>query len=317
MEHMGTQHNALWPRVEALLKCAHELATSAEDSTTEAPPASLRGEVDLNSLSRERLEAFLHERGVAAPPGYSLGDLVTLAKQAKFFMKKPTAAKPLPASPSCGFTLAKRPSSISGAGEGVFIQGKASRGTVVAFYPGCVYAESDLPLVYPHIYTDNDYLAFRSDKMLIDASSKGSSRQAFLAAWSRDHPRQQPPSGDKIDFAEVFANSYAVGHLVNHPPADRRPNVVSLPFDFLAADLDAHDHLRRHIPNVYFLPRRHEGDAGADGVVMSGMVIVAADDLEDGAELLMDYHYGMRGADVPSWYRPAAGLPVHPSVASE
>jgi hypothetical protein len=91
---------------------------------------------------------------------------------------------------------------------------------VVAFYPGCVYAESDLPLVYPHIYTDNDYLAFRSDKvtreplwhcleafsliacaavglqMLIDASSKGSSRQAFLAAWSRDHPRQQPPSGD-------------------------------------------------------------------------------------------------------------------------
>jgi hypothetical protein len=77
----------------------------------------------------------------------------------------------------------------------------------------------------------------------------------------------------------VFANSYAVGHLVNHPPADRRPNVVSLPFDFLAADLDAHDHLRRHIPNVYFLPRRHEGDAGADGVVMSGMVIVAADDL--------------------------------------
>jgi hypothetical protein len=146
----------------------------------------------------------------------------------------------------------------------------------------------------------------------------------------------------------VFANSYAVGHLVNHPPADRRPNVVSLPFDFLAADLDAHGHLCRHIPNVYFLPRRHDGDA--DGVVMSGMVLVAADDLgttrhdttrhdqrhdqrhdtrrvynrnrwavvlEDGTELLMDYHYGMRGADVPSWYRPAAGLPVHPSVASE
>jgi hypothetical protein len=36
---------------------------------------------------------------------------------------------------------------------------------VVAFYPGCVYAESDLPLVYPHIYTDNAYLAFRPDKV--------------------------------------------------------------------------------------------------------------------------------------------------------
>jgi hypothetical protein len=40
MEHMGTQHKALWPRVEALLKCAHELATSAEDSTTEVPRAT-------------------------------------------------------------------------------------------------------------------------------------------------------------------------------------------------------------------------------------------------------------------------------------
>jgi hypothetical protein len=49
---------------------------------------------------------------------------------------------------------------------------------VVAFYPGCVYAESDLPLVYPHIYTDNDYLAFRSDKVRTTQSDT-------QAAWHR------------------------------------------------------------------------------------------------------------------------------------
>jgi hypothetical protein len=49
-----------------------------------------------------------------------MGDLVTLAKQSKFFMKKQTPATP--ATPSCGFTLTKRQSSIPDAGEGVFVQ---------------------------------------------------------------------------------------------------------------------------------------------------------------------------------------------------
>jgi hypothetical protein len=50
---------------------------------------------------------------------------------------------------------------------------------VVAFYPGCVYAESDLPLVYPHIYTDNDYLAFRSDK--VTREPLGTALRPFLS----------------------------------------------------------------------------------------------------------------------------------------
>lgn len=45
------------------------------------------------------------------------------------------------------------------------IQGSVAKGDVVAFYPGCVYAEADMPLVYPHIFMDNTYLTFRSDKV--------------------------------------------------------------------------------------------------------------------------------------------------------
>lgn len=105
---------------------------------------------------------------------------MTLAKQAKFMMRKPA-----PLSSPCDFVLKKQPSLIADAGDGLFIQvnmsmvlvwscrpdvsrvvnkGSAKKGTVLGFYPGCVYSESDQLLVYPHIFTDNYYLAFRSDK---------------------------------------------------------------------------------------------------------------------------------------------------------
>lgn len=127
-----------------------------------------------------------------------------------------------------------------------------------------------------------------------------------------------------------------MGHFINHPPPDSRPNVVTIPFDFLEGD-DFPDHLRKHFPNVYFLPGTQPPGPTASRALVSGMVIVAARDLgmpplgvwapadsfswlpdgtpplplaEDGEELLLDYHYSTQGADVPSWYRPTAGFPL-------
>lgn len=51
--------------VTALLDAAHHLTSGRVD----APP-KWRGEVDLNSLTRDKLEAFLHDRGMTAPPSY-------------------------------------------------------------------------------------------------------------------------------------------------------------------------------------------------------------------------------------------------------
>lgn len=42
----------------------------------------------------------------------------------------------------------------------------------MGFYPGCVYAESDMPLVYPQIFTGNSYLAFRPDKALLPTAKE-------------------------------------------------------------------------------------------------------------------------------------------------
>ena len=46
-------------------------------------------------------------------------------------------------------------------------------GTVLAFYPGSVYAPSDMLAVYPHIYTDNSYLITRLDEVYFAFESFG------------------------------------------------------------------------------------------------------------------------------------------------
>jgi hypothetical protein len=87
------------------------------------------------------------------------------------------------------FRLVKKASNIPDAGDGIFIcmmrnecsteteqkpherkQEETRRstiklraGTVVALYPGIVYAPTDMLAVYPHIYVDNPYLITRHD----------------------------------------------------------------------------------------------------------------------------------------------------------
>ena len=68
------------------------------------------------------------------------------------------------------FFVRPKQSSISGAGMGVFLETLQSgesikAGTVLAFYPGSVYAPSDMLAVYPHIYIDNSYLITRLDEV--------------------------------------------------------------------------------------------------------------------------------------------------------
>ncbi|KNC76463.1 hypothetical protein SARC_11038, partial [Sphaeroforma arctica JP610] len=72
---------------------------------------------------------------------------------------------------SPAFTLHSRPSTITGAGNGVSLEGHAVPGSVVGFFPGVVYTPLDLRYVpnYPNVSLNNDYLAIRPDNMVIDA----------------------------------------------------------------------------------------------------------------------------------------------------
>eukprot|EP00727_Mastigamoeba_balamuthi_P014114 m51a1_g9325 hypothetical protein (104) ;mRNA; f:1809-2182 len=61
---------------------------------------------------------------------------------------------------SAPFALHVRTSSIPCSGNGVFIEGAAEAGDLVALYPGVVYAEPETPLCYAlGVLEGNDYLA--------------------------------------------------------------------------------------------------------------------------------------------------------------
>ena len=70
-----------------------------------------------------------------------------------------------------GFTLEVRPSSVEGAGLGVFVKGETAPGTVVALWPGLVYPPNALQRLpgFPNPQLSNDHLVARYDGAVIDA----------------------------------------------------------------------------------------------------------------------------------------------------
>jgi hypothetical protein len=110
----------------------------------------------------------------------------------------------------------------------------------------------------------------------------------------------------------VFDNLWALGHVVNHPPApttpiadettttdsgspkSRRvgPNCVTVPIDFTESMLDEHPgkDLQSYIPNEYKLPPQSWAKNAFDkeNTLMNGMGIIALRDVTD-EELFYDY----------------------------
>ncbi|MEW5315450.1 MAG: hypothetical protein WDW38_006877 [Sanguina aurantia] len=77
----------------------------------------------------------------------------------------------------CGFSLSVRPSSIQHpeAGLGVFCDGSAPVGALVALVPGICYTRTEYERMpnYPQIDMDNSFLSSRSDMAIIDSKPWG------------------------------------------------------------------------------------------------------------------------------------------------
>ena len=96
-----------------------------------------------------------------------------------------------------GFSLNVAPSSVGHieAGEGVFIQGKAEVGQIVALYPGVVYPplfHRNIP-GYPLVARTNPFLLSRFDGMVFDAKpwGKGSSSSSRNSSNDDDDDGEQ------------------------------------------------------------------------------------------------------------------------------
>ncbi|KAG2435224.1 hypothetical protein HXX76_007306 [Chlamydomonas incerta] len=169
-----------------------------------------------------------------------------------------------------GFSLSLRPSSVPHpeAGVGVFLEGEARAGSVVAIFPGVLYGRTQLAHMpnYPKVDTDNPYLSCRYDQSIVDSkpwgrgdpggsSSSGSSGSSSssssgggsgggglgtTAAAAGPAGGSGGSGGSWWGWAGPLsaALSYlegrhplALGHFVNHPGQGQSPNVLEAPLD--------------------------------------------------------------------------------------
>ncbi|XVF01778.1 hypothetical protein REPUB_Repub04eG0118600 [Reevesia pubescens] len=239
---------------------------------------------------------------------------------------------------SIGYALDVKPSQIphSEAGQGLFLNGEANVGAVIAIYPGVIYSPAYYRYIpgYPKVDAQNTYLITRYDGTVINAQSwgyGGETRELWDGSTMRDmkpntdvtekgsdrfwkmlsKPLQNSQVGSGGEILER-RNPLALAHFANHPAKEMVPNVMVCPYDFPLTEKD----MRAYIPNISFgnpeeVNMRRFGsfwfrwgsrNSGSDVPVLKTLVLVATTALCD-EEVLLNYRLS-NSKRRPSWYTP-------------
>ncbi|KAK4261924.1 hypothetical protein QN277_004858 [Acacia crassicarpa] len=237
-----------------------------------------------------------------------------------------------------GYTLNVKTSKIphKEAGQGLFLDGEADVGAVVAFYPGVVYYPAYYRYIpgYPRVDADNSYLISRYDGAVINAQPWGSGgdkrevwngtkiveikadQKGFEKGSDRfwkllSKPLEGTVGGSTGDVLER-RNPLAFAHLANHPAKGMLPNVMICPYDFPLTE----NNMRAYIPNILFgnaevnmrrfgsfwFKSRMSGNSDSNVPTLKTLVLVATRALQD-EELLLNYRLS-NSKRRPEWYAP-------------
>ncbi|XAR72273.1 hypothetical protein NMG60_11018855 [Bertholletia excelsa] len=238
-----------------------------------------------------------------------------------------------------GYTLKIKPSEIphKEAGQGLFLEGRADVGAVIAIYPGIIYSPAYYRYIpgYPRVDTHNPYLITRYDGTVINAQPWGEGGET-REMWDVSRVINYEPNVQDMDkgsdrlwkmlskpleatrmqsSSEVLErrNPLALAHFANHPAKGMVPNVMVCPYDFPLTEKD----MRTYIPNIQFgsgedmKMKRYgsfwfkswkSGNGGSDVPVLKTLVLVATRALED-EEVLLNYRLS-NSKRRPSWYTP-------------
>ncbi|WIA16650.1 hypothetical protein OEZ85_013313 [Tetradesmus obliquus] len=166
-----------------------------------------------------------------------------------------------------GYSLSVQPSKVAHqeAGMGLFLQGAALPGSLLALFPGLVYHKPVYRRMpgYPRIDVGNPYLTARYDHGIVDSlpwgrgwpAGSGVSAAAVAAAVAApaskgligrmvaasDGPRKPIPETTWVHATTAEAaqlemlegrHPLALAHFANHPPAGAAPNAVIANFTF-------------------------------------------------------------------------------------
>ncbi|XP_052204941.1 uncharacterized protein LOC127809846 isoform X2 [Diospyros lotus] len=241
-----------------------------------------------------------------------------------------------------GYTLELKSSQIphEEAGLGLFIDGQADVGSVIAFYPGIIYSPAYYRYIpgYPRVDSHNPYLISRYDGTVINAQPWGVGGET-REVWDISNVVESMPNVQDADrgtdriwtmlskplqatrvasSGDVLErrNALALAHFANHPAKGMLPNVMVCPYDFPLTETD----MRTYIPNIQFGGREEvnmkkfgtfwlkswgsssSNGSSSDVPVLKTIVLVATRALSD-EEVLLNYRLS-NSKRWPSWYSP-------------
>ena len=183
-----------------------------------------------------------------------------------------------------GYSVVALQSSIPGAGRGVYVDGYARAGSILAFQPGPVWAKEHLANLSIDEERDlerNDsyQMSLRADDYMIDS-------------------RRSPYTV----LTDEKSNLMAVGHIVNHPSPTNPPSCRSAMLNFTKEMIGSSPELERYIPNTYARPRNvtlMDSLWDRDVIEMHSLVLVATRDICN-EEIFYDYR--LASSHLPQWY---------------
>ena len=176
-----------------------------------------------------------------------------------------------------GYSVIALKSLVPGAGRGIFVDGTALAGSLVAFQPGPVWP---LGAVRPDVeenFADNPnfQLSIRYDNFIVD------SRRSPYSVLTR--PRSNP---------------FSLGHVANHPQPGSLPNCQTSMLNFTSS-MQLRE-LHRYVPNSYAVPPAWINRTFDRYVIeMHSMCLLTRRDTQ---EEEITYDYRLTGDDMPRWY---------------
>lgn len=236
-----------------------------------------------------------------------------------------------------GFVPTIAESTIPTAGRGLFVDGTAESGSIIAIYPGVSYLPSQLrnaQFTKPHavdetnndsssiqlgdqaddaIHTSlslSDYAISRYDGVVIDGAQEISIDLDTVFDLWEDAPTSRP---------DALSHPFANAHIVNHPPESGHPNVLQFLLDIDVTALPPHlallvpvrpsdDPLGR-LDNLENIGTRHRVKELAYFIshapnerLLRTVVLVSTRRIED-EEIFMDYRFNP-AVHTPPWYHP-------------
>ncbi|KAF5192787.1 C5orf35 [Thalictrum thalictroides] len=239
-----------------------------------------------------------------------------------------------------GYSLDIKPSQIphKEAGQGLFVDGEAGVGAVVAFYPGVTYSPAYYRYIpgYPRVDASNPYLITRYDGIVINAQpwgTGGGTRELWNGLTMPEIESNVPTGSDRgsdrmwkllskplqgdrrNNGGEVLErrNPLALGHFANHPGKEMEPNVMVCPYDFPLTDMG----MRAYIPNISFgsdepakmkrfgsfwFKSGGSGEDISDVPVLKTLVLIATRAICN-EEVLLNYRLS-NSKRRPAWYTP-------------